>query len=142
MIIDKIISDRIYALTNKNKQEYDILTTILSEIQRLEKSDHKNDSKILNILIKYKKDLLELKSVVYDNDILNQIDFEYNIVSKYLPQMLSEEELKLIIIQLISDLNIRNKNQLGLIMKELKCKYDGRYDGAKVFKMISTIFSE
>ena len=57
------------------------------------------------------------------------MEYEVEILSKYLPQQLTAEELTVLITQLISDKCYSLPKDMGKVMKHLSTEYAGRFDG-------------
>ena len=82
----------------------------------------------------------------YSNEEIDRLGFqidtydkENDILNEYLPQQISEKDLRFIVFEFAAliDPSIRNKS-IGTVMKYLKEEFPGRYDG----KMASSIVKE
>ena len=63
------------------------------------------------------------------------------LIFKYLPEQLTEEELSQIISQAIEELNAAGASDLGKVMKIIMPKVKGRADGKRVNQMVSSQLS-
>jgi len=133
MIKDKIKTDQLQALKNKDSARVNILRYILSKIQNQEINTQKEltEEEGINTLRKIAKELkesLEAAQNANRQELVNQAEAELEIVSAYLPKELSEEELKKEIEKLISqNQELYNKNPkaiMGICIKALKSKAD------------------
>jgi len=61
---------------------------------------------------------------------------ELEILKKYLPEQLSEEELSKIVREIIAEAGAKEMKDLGKVMKEVMLKVKGRADGARVSKTV------
>ncbi len=133
MIKDKIKSDQLQALKNKDSARVNILRYILSKIQNQEINVQKEltEEEEIDVLQKIKKELresLEAAEKTGRKDLIAQAKNELEIVSTYLPEELTEEELKAEVKKLIAqnqDLYDKNpKALIGICIKTLKSKAD------------------
>jgi len=119
-MINKLKAERISAMKEKNTIKKNILSTLIGEIERENKSGNGDlsETKIMKIIKK-----------MVDNNITTG-DFEENkYIDIYLPKMLSDEDLETIISKIISDNNLEGMKAMGVIMKNLNQNYAGQFDG-------------
>lgn len=133
MIKDKIKTDQLQALKNKDSARVNILRYILSKIQNQEINTQKEltEEEGINTLRKIAKELkesLEAAQKANRQELVNQAKAELEIVSAYLPKELSDEELKKEVEKVISqNQELYNKNPkaiMGVCIKSLKSKAD------------------
>jgi len=134
-LIDQIKRDRITYKRQKSVTEGDILTTLLSEVQRLEKVDQENDDKVIGVINKYVKGLNEMILLTEDS---SDLENEKHVVSVYLPKQLTEAQLRTHIDYCIVEVKAETVRDMGKVMKLLKEREGGLYDG----KVASTIVKE
>lgn len=129
-IIDNIKKDQLSARKSKNTVESTLLTTLLAESVIVGKNQGREttDQETVAVIKKFVKNINEYISAVKgnDNETLNKLKTELDILSRYLPPQLTEDEMSVIVSNLISDDPTLN---VGSIMKVMKERYDGRYDG-------------
>lgn len=70
-------------------------------------------------------------------DLVNGLEREIKVISKYLPEELSIEELNKIIDEVFLLVKPESKKDIGRIMKELTPKVKGRADMKEVSKIIN-----
>jgi len=108
---DKIKKDFMAAFKAKQTLKKQLLSTIKGEIETQEKSGvEMTDDQVEKILQKFKKNLEQSLSVRDDESTREEL----NIVSEYLPEELSEEDIREKVSQLISS----GVGHIGQIMKE------------------------
>jgi len=150
MLITQIKKDRMQARVQENQHKYETLTTLLSEIQRLEKPDQENDDKVQGVCKKYIKGINEMISVVLggkpqeateadsmtDTTEQSPEDIKATMllaekitVEQYLPKQLNEGELENAIQVALIKAEATTMKDMGKVMKELKANFDGLYDG-------------
>ncbi len=67
---------------------------------------------------------------------------ELEILRKYLPEQLTEEEVKRLTIEAIKESGAETVRDMGKVMKELMPKLKGRADGGLVSKMVKDLLGE
>ncbi len=130
-----IAKDTILLTTLRNVQ-----ATIMNEIVAKKlTSDELGDEEVLAIirrLVKQRKDSIEQFTKGNRMDLVEAEQKELEILEKYLPQMMNEEEVKKFVEQKIAEAGTIDKMKLGqfigTIMKDLK----GKADGALVKKIV------
>ena len=125
----KIIKkDQLTARKNGEKDKA-FLTTLISDATMRAKNDgdrEVTDSDIISTIKKFIRDIDETLQSVNKPELKK----EKEILESYLPQQFSENELRDIVENIIELLNLeRSKKSMGTVMKTLKERYDGMYDG-------------
>jgi len=94
-----------------------------------------DDNELLDILsreIKQRKDSLQEFKKAGREDLVTDLAAEIEIISKYLPEQLTEEEIQEIVRQTIQELGASSKADMGKVMGALMPKTKGRADGKLV----------
>ena len=136
MIIDEIKKDNVQALKDKNALARAIYGVVMNKvmlagIEAKAKGTELADSDVVQILQKTIKELTEEREnyLKANNEAeANNIAIQKELLTKYLPQMLSEEEIKSII-ETLEDKSIPS------IMKHFKANYAGKVDMGVVNKI-------
>ena len=92
------------------------------------------DDKIIDIISKEKKkrlDALEQFNKSGRQDLIQQTQKELNVISKYLPQPATQEEIEQTVTNTIKELNATQKD-FGKVMKEVTAKLKNRTDGKTI----------
>ncbi len=148
-LMTQIKKDRMLANKRGDIAKYQALTTLVSEIQRLEKPDQENDEKVQKVIAKSVKDLTEMIQVMgieciglqsKIDDKLRMIA-EKNILKAYLPKQMSEDEMKNAISEIISEIGAESVRDMGKVMKSLKEKFNGQYDGKAASALVREILN-
>ena len=64
-----------------------------------------------------------------------------DVLLNYMPEQLSEEELEAMIRKVMEENNITEKKQMGLLMKSIMPKVQGRADGKAVNAIVNRILN-
>lgn len=145
MIEEKLQKDLVSAMKEKNNTKVDAIRSIKAAILN-EKTNGKfhelSDSEVIGVIQKLSKQRKEAADIYVTNNRPELAEKELNekrFIDEYLPKMMSEDELKLLIRNIFTELNVTSIKQIGLIMKELKDKYSGQYDAAMASTIIKSM---
>lgn len=147
MILEKIKNASLAARKAKEALAATLLTTLYSEAVNVGKNNGNRDTtdaEAVAVVKKFLKGVDEtisyLEKTGGDNaTALTTARSEKEILECYLPSQLSELELQKIVGTLATDLPDRGPKQMGVLMKQLKEKYEGQYDGALASKVIKAV---
>ena len=120
------------AMKARDRVRLDTIRSILSAIQYEEMQKGTEDLPADTIVAvlknesKKRKESLEFSTQAGRTEEIEQLQVEIAVIDSFLPQQLSEAELE----QIIKDLKTSEPDSnMGQIMKSLKDKYFGQYDG-------------
>jgi uncharacterized protein YqeY len=116
-----------------------VLTTLIGEAEAIGKNAgnrETTDAEVVAIAKKFIKNMDETIALIKHPQALADLQRERSIVERYLPKQLTGVELIGILESLINELNAHTLREMGKIMKVLKERYDGQYDGATASALI------
>ena len=131
----KIQADLVVAMKGHQENAVAALRSVKTAIQneKVNGAYHEltdNDIvKLIQKLVKQRQESIEIYSQAGRNELADQEQKEMFVLQNYLPKMLSDDELKLAIDRLITDLNAKTMKDMGTIMKALTERYPNQYDG-------------
>ena len=140
---EQLLQDLKEAMKNKDTLMKDTITMLRAAILQVEKDDLKtlNDDEICGIVAKEVKKRKEAVAE-YENagrqDIADNLKREIEILSKYLPEQLSEEEIAKMVDEAIAESGAASPRDMGNVMGLLRPKTQGKADG----KVVSDIVKE
>jgi len=120
---EKLALDLKEAMKEKDKEKLSVLRMVKGAMQ-LEEINLKrelNDTEIIAIIakqIKTRKESIVEFEKGNRNDLIDQANLEINILSKYMPEQMSESEIKVEVDKVFSELN-PNPSEMGKIMGAL-----------------------
>ena len=137
-------SDLKEAMRNKDVIKRTVLRTVLSEIRNTEiaKQNTLDDSGIEVVITKQaqqRKDSIEAYITAERHDLVDKETQELNILSSYLPEQMSDDEVREIVKSVIRDLGAENISDMGKVMGAIMPKVRGRADGKVVNGMVTQI---
>ena len=136
-IVDKIDKSLTEALKNKDQDRTLTLRSIISQKKQKEIEKRTQDKKnitdedmilILNKMVKQRRESIELYKQGGRQDLVDKETKELIIIQEYLPEQLSEEEIKKICEQTINNLKASSLKDMGKVMGIIKSKYKGSVD--------------
>lgn len=142
-IKDRLQEDWKIALKTKDKFTASVISTAKSSILLVEKTDNRKveDDEVISILAKEVKQrresMLEFEKG-NRKDLVDQCKAEIEILLKYLPQQLDEEEIRKIIKESAEEVGADSIKDMGKVMSAVKPKVLGKADG----KLVSQIVKE
>ena len=131
MLKDKLKQESVVALKNHDQKLVDVLRFLVSLIDKKElqlpagKITESDEMGVLRKELKNKEESREMFDKAGRSDLVEQMDYEIEIVKKYLPPELSQSDIEKIVDEVISE----KGNNFGLIMKEVVSKTGGSVDG-------------
>lgn len=130
---ERLHEDLIKAMKEKDKETLNVLRSVKAAIQ-LEVINNKRtccDDLILDVIskqIKMRKDSISEFTKASRQDLVDEYQKEIDILKKYLPEQLTEEELNKIIDDVFKKVNPSSIKDLGIIMKEITPLVKNRCD--------------
>ena len=98
-----------------------------------------NDDQIFSVIqkmLKQRKDSIEAYQKASRQDLIDQEQLEIEVLSKYMPEPLSEEEINQYIEEAIATTGASDMKDMGKVVGILKFKVAGRADMAEVSKLV------
>ena len=139
------------ALKAKDKNTYPTLRLVLSAIKDAEIAGRSNEQKeitdsditaILKKMIKQRNESIEIYTKNNRQDLLEVEQKEFDLLSTFLPQQLSEDETKKICTDNINKLGANSIKDMGKVMNELKKQYPDNLDFAKAGQMLKKLLNK
>ena len=141
MIAQEIKKDLDAARKNKQTNVVSFLSTMYSDVIAFGKNNgnrETTDAEAIKILKNFQSKTEEVIDLLNKKDPSKVLEYKNKIelIQKYIPQQLSEDELNLIIDKYVSELPAIDKKSIGVLMNRLKNEHAGTYDGKLASKII------
>ncbi len=138
---EKIMADLKEAMKSKDMDKVSTLRLLLSEIKNkeIDKRGELTDEEIYAVIqksVKQRKESIEQYRSGGREDLVEKEQKELEILEKYLPEQLSEDELERIIDEAIKETEATTLKDLGKVMRVVMPKVKGRADGKLVNEMV------
>lgn len=129
------------AMRAKDRPLLGVLRTMSSEFKRVEIDERieLDDTRVLIILDKMVKQRRDSAKQYADNDRQDLADtelFEIGVIQAYLPEQLTEDEIKTIVADTAASLGAASMADMGKLMGAIKPKVQGRADMGAVGKVV------
>ncbi|MDD3305129.1 MAG: GatB/YqeY domain-containing protein [Bacilli bacterium] len=140
-MLEKLTQDMIDAMKAKDKEKLSVIRMVkgvvqLEEINKKQKLEDDDIIAIISKQIKMRKESIEEFKKGNRDDLVVQTESEVEILNKYMPTQLTEEELETIIDEIIVKVEAKEVSDVGKIMKELVPLIKGKADMGKVNLLI------
>ena len=138
---EQLSADLKQAMKDKDTIKKSTITLVRAAILQYEK-DNKvelTEEDIIGIIakqVKQRYDSLKDFTRAERPDLIDQTNAQIEVLSKYLPQPLSEDELMNIVLSAISEVGATSMKDMGKIMAKVKPQITGRADGSMVNKIV------
>jgi len=134
------------AMKTQDEDTKRTMRLVLSEIKLVEVEDggEIDDSRILSILqkeLKTREDTIVEAKTVNRIDLINQAKKEIEILSQFLPKQISETELEQLAHLVIDEIGAKSIKDMGIVMKNLIPKLEGRASGQAASKIVRNLLS-
>lgn len=145
MILEKVKTDLKEAMKVFDEAKVSTLRFLISAIHNkeiaLRCAQGKNlpDEEVVEVIrqqIKQRKESIEAFKTGGRDDLVQKEQGELEILNKYLPQQISQEELEKIISETITQTGASAPGDFGKVMGQVMSKIKGRADGAMVAEMV------
>lgn len=141
---ERLTDDMKQAMKNQDKFKLSVIRMMRASVKNLEIDLKRplDDNEVLEILsreVKQRKDSLQEFKKAGRDDLVADLVVEIEIISQYLPEQLTEEEIQEIVTQTIHELGASSKADMGKVMSALLPKTKGRADGKLVNQFLQQL---
>jgi len=138
---EKILNDLVAAMKNKDKETLTVLRMVKGamQLEEINKKQELNDEDVIAVLskqIKTRKESIVEFEKANRIDLAEQTQSEIEILTKYMPEQLSEEEIIKVIDEAFNTLKPEKPSDMGKLMGFVTPKLKGKADMSFVSKTI------
>ena len=129
------------SMRERNKERTSTLRMALSELKK-EEIDNKielsnvDSIKILQRMIKQRKESMSQFLNAQRNDLAEKEESEIVILQDFLPEQMSEDDINKLVIEAINETDAKEPQDIGKVMGFLKTKIQGNADMGVVSKLV------
>ena len=140
----QIQNDMYNAMKSGNKEDANTLRTTLAKlkdkvIEKRQDLSKEEEVKILQILVKQRKESIELYEKGGRNELAEAEQKELEIINNYLPKMMDESDIKSIVKTVIDEVGATSMGDMGKIMPEVMKRGKGLIDGKSAQKFVQEL---
>lgn len=148
---EKILQDLKGAMKSKEAKRLQVLRSLKSKLQEKEISERKGSdvtlgeeqvSEVLMKAAKQRKESISQFKSAGREDLVEKEEYELKVIASYLPEMLSEEEIKAIALEVIEQTGASSLSDMGNVMGKLMPKVKGKADGALVNRIVRELLGQ
>jgi uncharacterized protein YqeY len=141
-----IFNDMKKSLKCQEKLRLSTLRMIRAAIKNAEisKREKLNENEIIAIIasnLKKVEESLDMFIKGQRPDLADKAKKEIEIIKEYLPEQLSEEEIKKVAKGIILKFNFKSSKDIGLVMREIMPQLKGKADGKLVNKIVRDLLN-
>ena len=134
------------ALKNQDKAKVGVLRILISKCKNKSIATGKplEDSEVMKVLqtaAKQHKESIKLYKQGERKDLVDQETTELNIVEAYLPSMMTEDEIKSIVLSVIEATGSSSMADFGKVMPQVMKKGAGKIDGGVAQNLLKELLS-
>ena len=146
-LLEQLNNDMITCMKNKDSFSLGVIRMVKGAIQleKIARKQELTDEEVISVIskqIKMRNDSIQEFEKAGRTDLVEQNQKEIDILKKYMPEQLTEEEVIEIIENAFNTINPTGPKDMGLIMKEVSPKLKGRADMGKVNSIIKEKLSK
>lgn len=145
----KVVDDWKNALKNKDIRK-DALSMIITELKNRAIRDNVQGGdgrvvpddiaiEVLQKMAKSRREAIEAYQTANRADLVEKEQRELSVVEGYLPQALSDDELRSIVQKAITDLKAASMKNMGAVMSESIKAAQGRADGKRIQAVVQAL---
>lgn len=140
-LVETVTNDMTVAMKEQNKFALSVLRMLKSALQ-MEKISKTHDLSDEEAIVVIKRQVKQRKDSIAEYEKFNKLEEvenlnkEIEILSKYLPEALSDEELGKLIDQVFDELKPESIKDMGRVMKEVTARAAGRADMTVVSSLV------
>tara|TARA_B100000427_G_scaffold324517_1_gene329803 strand:+ start:316 stop:759 length:444 start_codon:yes stop_codon:yes gene_type:complete len=133
-LLDKIMNDMHLSVKSGDKIKANILRTLVAKLKdkqiKLRKKISDEDAvKIIKTLVKQGNDSVEIFLKAGRRELAEKEKLEISILKKYLPEMISDDGVELLVKGIIDEIGAKDLSDLGKVMPLVMQRGQGKVDG-------------
>ena len=137
----QLTEDMKTAMRAKNQVSLSTIRLMNAAIKQFEVDERTeaDDAKVISILtkmVKQRKDSAKIYTEAGRQDLADKENAEIEILNRYLPQMMSAEEIKTVVDAAIAETGASGMADMGKVMGVLKTRLAGKADMGEVNKVL------
>lgn len=138
---EKLLEDLKTSMKEKDEVRKNTIIMVRSAILQIEKDNRitLDEAGVIEVVakeVKKRKDSLPDYEKSNREDLINGLNREIEILMKYLPEQMSEQEVEEVVRQTISEMGLNSIKDMGKVMAVVLPKVKGRADGKLVNQFV------
>ena len=143
-LLENIRKDMLNASKQGDDITVDILKLVIADIrnEQIALDKELTDEDVLKVLRKQEKkikDSIEQYTNMGRDDLVSRESAQLKVIEKYLPSLMSEDEITKIVSRVIADTNASGIQSMGLVMGSVMKELNGKADGNLVKDVVGKL---
>lgn len=143
-LLENIRKDMLDASKQGDDITVDILKLVIADIrnEQIALDKELTDEDVLKVLRKQEKkikDSIEQYTKMGRDDLVSRESAQLKVIEKYLPSLMSEDEITKIVSRVIADTNASGIQSMGLVMGSVMKELNGKADGNLVKDVVGKL---
>ncbi|MDZ7717783.1 MAG: GatB/YqeY domain-containing protein [Balneolaceae bacterium] len=147
----RILDDLKTAMKAKEADKLNVLRSLKAKLLEKEISERKggeaslSDEQVVEVLMKaakQRKESIEQFEEGGRDDLVEKEKFELDIIDKYLPEMMDEDEIREEVKEQIDKMGATDMSDMGKVMGALMGRLKGKAEGATISKIVKQELSK
>ena len=135
-LLEKIIAEMHLSMKSGHREKASALRTLVSKLKDQEIKLRKEISdeeavKVIKTLVKQRKEAAQIYLKAGRLELAEKENFEIDILTRYLPESMSDEEIRSLIKKIVEETNAKDLSDIGKVMPLVMQKGKGKIDGKK-----------
>jgi uncharacterized protein len=145
-LVDTIRKDMFQASKEGQVEKSDILKMALASAKNMEieKGEELTDMEVEKVLrkeVKKIQDSIEQFGKMGRDDLIGKEKIQLDVLNTYLPELLSEDDVKKVVEAKIEELGAKDMRDMGKVMGMVMKELDGKTDGNTVKNIVQSLLS-
>jgi hypothetical protein len=140
-VLEQLQSDTKDAMRAGDKERVTALRMVVSELQKAAKEGGDDEIAVLQRERKRRFESAEAYREAGRDDLADGEEREAKIIEAYLPQQLSDEELRAIVGDVVAETGAASPREMGQVMSQVMPKVQGRADGKRVSGVVKELLT-
>ena len=124
-----------------DREKANALRLIVSELQKAAKEGNSDEVAVLQRERKRRIEAAEAYRDAEREDLAAAEEREASIIEAYMPEQISDEELRAIVGDVVAESGASSPKEMGKVMSAVMPKVKGRADGKRVSAMVQELLS-
>lgn len=143
---DKLNADFKTALKSRDTVGKNVINMVRAAIKQYEVDNREelDEQGVQNVIIKQIKmrnDAIKDFKVGKREDLVAEYQAEIDVLSQYMPEQLSQEDILIIVEETMHEIGVTDKSGMGKLMGAVMAKVKGKTDGETVRSIVQNLFN-
>jgi uncharacterized protein len=143
-LLEQVSNDTKDAMRAGDRERVTALRLIVSELQKAHKEAAGSEADEVAVLQRERKRRVEAADAFREagrDDLADSETREADLISAYLPEQMSDEELRAIVGDVVAESGATSPRDMGKVMSQVMPKVQGRADGKRVSALVKELLT-